>query len=150
MIAMAYGTVYVARVALSNPAQCIKAFLEAEAFNGPSLIIAYSHCIAHGINMTTGIDEQKKAVSSGYWTLFRYNPNLACEGKNPLQLDSKKPTISFEDYALSENRYRVLKKNNPKEAAHLMQQAAAWTARRFDLYEKMAAMTFTDPSEKKE
>jgi pyruvate-ferredoxin/flavodoxin oxidoreductase len=150
MIAMAYGTVYVARVALSNPAQCIKAFLEAEAFNGPSLIIAYSHCIAHGINMTSGIDEQKKAVSSGHWTLFRYNPDLACEGKNPFQLDSKKPTISFEDYALGENRYRVLKKNNPKEAAKLMQLAAEWTARRFELYEKMAAMTFSVCSGKKE
>jgi pyruvate-ferredoxin/flavodoxin oxidoreductase len=143
MIAMAYGTVYVARVSLSNPAQCIKAFLEAEAYDGPSLIIAYSHCIAHGIDMTCGVDAQKKAVASGYWTLFRYNPDLACAGKNPLQLDSKKPTISFDDYALSENRYRVLKKNNPKDAGALMQQASDWSARRFDLYEKMAAMTFT-------
>ena len=143
MIAMAYGTVYVARVSLSNPNQCIKAFLEAEAYDGPSLIIAYSHCIAHGIDMTSGVDAQKKAVSSGYWTLFRYNPDLACAGKNPLQLDSKKPTIAFDEYALNENRYRVLKKNNPKDAAALMQQAADWSARRFDLYEKMAAMTFT-------
>ena len=143
MMAMAYGTVYVARVSLSNPAQCIKAFLEAEAYDGPSLIIAYSHCIAHGIDMTSGVDAQKKAVSSGYWTLFRYNPDLACSGKNPLQLDSKKPTITFDDYALSENRYRVLKKNNPKNSATLMQQASDWSARRFDLYEKMAAMTFT-------
>jgi pyruvate-ferredoxin/flavodoxin oxidoreductase len=143
MMAMAYGTVYVARVSLSNPAQCIKAFLEAEAYDGPSLIIAYSHCIAHGIDMTSGVDAQKKAVSSGYWTLFRYNPDLACRGQNPLQLDSKKPTITFDDYALSENRYRVLKKNNPKDSAALMQQASDWSARRFDLYEKMAAMTFT-------
>ncbi|HTG82030.1 MAG TPA: thiamine pyrophosphate-dependent enzyme, partial [Geobacteraceae bacterium] len=143
MNAMAYGTVYVARVALSNPSQCIKAFLEAEAFDGPSLIIAYAHCIAHGIDMTTAVDEQKKAVNSGYWTLFRYNPDLACSGQNPLQLDSKKPSIPFEEYAMSENRYRVLKKNNPKEAAALMQQAADWTARRFDLYEKMAAMSFS-------
>jgi pyruvate-ferredoxin/flavodoxin oxidoreductase len=143
MMAMAYGTVYVARVSLANPAQCIKAFLEAEAYDGPSLIIAYSHCIAHGIDMTSGVDAQKKAVSSGYWTLFRYNPDLACSGKNPLQLDSKKPTITFDDYALSENRYRVLKKNNPKNSATLMQQASDWSARRFDLYEKMAAMTFT-------
>jgi len=143
MMAMAYGTVYVARVALSNPAQCIKAFLEAEAYDGPSLIIAYSHCIAHGIDMTSGVDAQKKAVASGYWTLFRYNPDLACSGKNPLQLDSKKPTITFDDYALSENRYRMLKKNNPKDSAALMQQASDWSARRFDLYEKMASMTFT-------
>ncbi|KAF0220880.1 MAG: putative pyruvate-flavodoxin [Geobacteraceae bacterium] len=143
MLAMAYGTVYVARVALSNPTQCIKAFLEAEAFDGPSLIIAYAHCIAHGIDMTRAVDEQKKAVASGYWTLFRYNPELACEGKNPLQLDSKTPTIPFDEYALGENRYRVLKKNNPKAADALMKQAADWSARRFDLYEKMAAMSFT-------
>ncbi|HEX8960358.1 MAG TPA: pyruvate:ferredoxin (flavodoxin) oxidoreductase, partial [Geobacteraceae bacterium] len=150
MIAMAYGTVYVARVSLANPGQCIKAFLEAEAFDGPSLIIAYAHCIAHGINMTTAVDEQKKAVSSGYWTLFRYNPDLACKAENPLQLDSKKPTIAFDEYALGENRYRMLKKNNPKAAAALMQQAADWSARRFDLYEKMAAMSFSVcPVEKK-
>ncbi len=150
MLAMAYGTVYVARVALSNPAQCIKAFLEAEAFDGPSLIIAYSHCIAHGINMTCGVDENRKAVASGYWTLFRYNPDLACTGGNPLQLDSKTPTISFEEYAMGENRYRVLKKSNPKAAAALMQQATDWSARRFDLYEKMAAMSFSVcPTDKK-
>ncbi|AJE04612.1 pyruvate:ferredoxin (flavodoxin) oxidoreductase [Geobacter pickeringii] len=150
MIAMAYGTVYVAKVSLANPAQCIKAFLEAEAFDGPSLIIAYAHCIAHGINMTTAVDEQKKAVSSGHWTLFRYNPDLACKGQNPLQLDSKAPSISFEEYALSENRYRVLKKSNPKAAAALMAQASEWNARRFELYEKMAQMTFSVcPAEKK-
>jgi pyruvate-ferredoxin/flavodoxin oxidoreductase len=143
MIAMAYGTVYVARVSLANPGQCIKAFLEAEAFDGPSLIIAYAHCIAHGIDMATAVDEHKKAVGSGYWTLFRYNPDLACAGQNPLQLDSKKPTIAFDEYALGENRYRMLKKNNPKAAAALMQQAADWSARRFDLYEKMAAMSFS-------
>ena len=124
------------------------AFIEAEAFDGPSLIIAYAHCIAHGINMTTAVDEQKKAVSSGYWPLYRYNPALVAEGKNPLQLDSKAPTISFEDYAYGENRYRVLKKNNPEAAAKLMQQANSWTSRRFELYEKMAAMSF-DGSEKK-
>ena len=150
MIAMAYGTVYVAKVSLANPTQCIKAFLEAEAFDGPSLIIAYAHCIAHGINMTTAVDEQKKAVSSGHWTLFRYNPDLACKGENPLQLDSKTPSISFEEYALSENRYRVLKKSNPKAAAALMAQANEWNARRFELYEKMAQMTFSVcPAEKK-
>ena len=88
MIAMSYGTVYVAAVALSNPAQCIKAMLEAEAFDGPSIILAYSHCIAHGIDMTSGVDNQKKAVQSGYWPLYRYNPALAAECKNPLQLDS--------------------------------------------------------------
>jgi len=148
MIAMAYGNVYVAKVALSNPGQVVKAFIEAEAFDGPSLIIAYAHCIAHGIDMATAVDENKRAVASGHWPLFRYNPELSLAGKNPLQLDSKAPSITFEDYAYGENRYRVLKKNNPQAAAKLMQQANSWTARRFELYEKMAAMSF-DGSEKK-
>jgi pyruvate-ferredoxin/flavodoxin oxidoreductase len=143
MIAMAYGNVFVAKVALSNPAQCIKAFMEAEAFDGPSLIIAYAHCIAHGIDMTTAVDEQKKAVACGHWPLFRYNPDLACKGQNPLQLDSKTPTMSFEEYAMGENRYRVLKKANPQVATALMAQATEWNSRRFDLYEKMAAMSFS-------
>jgi pyruvate-ferredoxin/flavodoxin oxidoreductase len=142
LIAMAYGNVFVANVALSNPAQCVKAFLEAEAYNGPSLIVAYSHCIAHGIDMTAGVDEQKKAVASGYWPLFRYNPALAAEGKNPLQLDSKTPTISFEEFANGENRWRVLKKNNPKAAASLIQSGNEWTANRFAFYEKLAAMSY--------
>jgi len=149
MIAMAYGNVYVAKVALSNPAQVVKAFIEAEAFNGPSLIIAYAHCIAHGINMTTAVDEQKNAVASGHWTLMRYNPELAAQGKNPLQLDSKAPTMTFEEYAYGENRYRVLKKNNPEAAAALMEQATSWTSRRFELYEKMAAMSYDSSPEKK-
>ncbi len=148
MIAMAYGNVYVAKVALSNPGQVVKAFIEAEAFDGPSLIIAYAHCIAHGIDMASAVDENKRAVSSGHWPLFRYNPELSLAGKNPLQMDSKAPTISFEEYAYGENRYRVLKKNNPEAAAKLMQQANSWTSRRFELYEKMAAMSF-DGSEKK-
>ena len=142
MMAMAYGNVYVANVALSNPAQVVKAFIEAEAFDGPSLIIAYSHCIAHGIDMTKGVDENKKAVSSGYWPLYRYNPALAAEGKNPLQLDSKSPTTSFEDYAYGENRYKVLQKANPEAAAILMKKATAWTANRFEYYEKLAALTY--------
>jgi pyruvate-ferredoxin/flavodoxin oxidoreductase len=142
MMAMAYGNVYVANVALSNPAQVVKAFIEAEAYDGPSLIIAYSHCIAHGINMTTAVDEQKKAVSSGYWPLYRYNPALTAEGKNPLQLDSKSPTTSFEDYAYGENRYKVLQKSNPEGAAILMKKATAWTASRFEYYQKLAALTY--------
>ncbi len=150
MIAMAYGTVYVAKVSLANPAQCIRAFLEAEAFDGPSLIIAYAHCIAHGINMTTAVDEQKNAVACGYWPLFRYNPDLACKQENPLQLDSKAPSLSFEEYAMGENRYRVLKKTNPAAAQALMDQATDWNSRRFDLYEKMASMSFSVcPTDKK-
>jgi pyruvate-ferredoxin/flavodoxin oxidoreductase len=149
MMAMSYGTCYVATVSLSNPAQAVKAFLEAEAFNGPSLILAYSHCIAHGINMTTAVDEQKKAVACGHWPLYRYNPDLAAQGGNPLILDSKAPTISFEEYAWGENRYRVLKKNNPEVAATLIGKANEWTARRFSLYEKLAAMSFEPVPEKK-
>jgi pyruvate-ferredoxin/flavodoxin oxidoreductase len=144
MIAMVYGNVYVAKIALSNPSQCVKAFIEAEAYNGPSLIIAYSHCIAHGIDMAAGVEENRRAVASGHWPLFRYNPDLAKEGKNPLQLDSKKPSISFEEYAYGENRYRVLRNNNPEAAAELMKQATSWTARRFELYEKLAAMSYEE------
>jgi pyruvate-ferredoxin/flavodoxin oxidoreductase len=149
MMAMSYGTCYVASVSLSNPAQAVKTFLEAEAFNGPSLILAYSHCIAHGINMTTAVDEQKKAVACGHWPLYRYNPELAAQGGNPLILDSKAPTISFEEYAWGENRYRVLKKNNPEVAAALIGKANEWTARKFSLYEKLAAMSFEPVPEKK-
>ena len=149
MIAMSYGSVYVATVALSNPAQCVKAMLEAEAFDGPSLIIAYSHCIAHGIDMTSGVDAQKRAVQSGYWPLYRYNPALAAECKNPLQLDSKPATISFEEYTNSENRYRMLKKSNPEQAAALMKKAGEWTKAHFAYYQKLAALNFEDTCEKK-
>ena len=142
MMAMAYGSVYVANVSLANPGQTVKAFIEAEAHDGPSIIIAYSHCIAHGINMTTAVDEQKKAVSSGYWPLYRYNPALASEGKNPLQLDSKAPTTSFEEFAGGENRYKVLRKINPQAAERLMKKASAWTASRFEYYRKLAALTY--------
>ncbi len=142
MIAMAYGNVYVAKVSLSNPSHVVKAFIEAEAYDGPSLIIAYAHCIAHGINMSTGIDEQKKAVACGHWPLMRYNPSLSSQGMNPLQLDSKAPSMTFEEYAYGENRYRVLKKNDPQKAAELMDQASSWTARRFALYKQMASFSY--------
>ncbi|GFO69969.1 pyruvate-flavodoxin oxidoreductase [Geomonas limicola] len=142
LMAMSYGNVYVASVALSNPAQVVKAFLEAEAFDGPSLIIAYAHCIAHGIDMTRGIDEQKKAVASGHWPLYRYNPALAEEGKNPLQLDSKAPSIAFEEYAYGENRYKSIKKLNPEVADRLMQQASKVAKARFDYYQKLAGLDF--------
>src|SRR5690606_36223731 len=134
--------VYVANVALSNPGQVVKAFIEAEAYDGPSLIIAYSHCIAHGIDMTKGVDENRNAVSSGHWPLYRYNPALVAEGKNPLQLDSKPPTITFEEYAYGENRYKVLKKMNPEVAAALIKKANASTANRFEYYQKLAALKY--------
>ncbi|MDD5286524.1 MAG: pyruvate:ferredoxin (flavodoxin) oxidoreductase [Desulfuromonadaceae bacterium] len=149
MIAMSYGSVYVAAVSLANPAQCVKAMLEAEAFDGPSLIVAYSHCIAHGINMTEGVDAQKKAVQSGYWPLYRYNPALAAECKNPLQLDSKAATIEFSEYTNNENRYRMLKKANPGQAEALMKKAGEWTKAHFAYYQKLAALTYDDTCGKK-
>ena len=142
LLAMSYGSVYVASVSLANPAQCVKAFMEAEAYDGPSLIIAYSHCIAHGINMTTAVDEQKKAVSSGYLPLYRYNPLLADQGKNPLLLDSKAPTTSYEDFINGENRWKVLKKINPEQAEKFAKKAAILVARRNKFYQQMAAMNY--------
>ena len=139
LIAMQYGTVYVAAVAMgANDMQTIRAFMEAEAYDGPSLIIAYSHCIAHGINMTTGMTNQKGAVESGHWPLYRYNPMLAKEGKNPLKLDSKAPKIKFEDYAYTEARYKMLTKSNPGEAKRLMALAEEDTRRRYRIFEEMA------------
>jgi len=124
MIFATYGNVYVARVAMGgSAAQVVRAMKEAEAYNGPSLIIAYAHCINHGINMTTALGQQKKAVESGHWPLYRFNPDLIEQGKNPLTIDSKAPTISFEEYAYGENRYRRLKASQPDLAAKLMAEA---------------------------
>ncbi|NMF19513.1 pyruvate:ferredoxin (flavodoxin) oxidoreductase, partial [Cloacibacillus porcorum] len=114
MMAMSYGNVYVGKVALgANDAHTVKVFEEAEAYEGPSIIIAYCHCIAHGIDMVKGLDQQKKAVESGHWMLMRYNPDLAKEGKNPLIIDSKEPTLPLEDYIYNEVRYKSLKAANP-------------------------------------
>jgi pyruvate-ferredoxin/flavodoxin oxidoreductase len=138
MIAMTYGNIYVAKVSLANPAQAVKAMLEADAYDGPSLVLAYTHCIAHGIDMASAVEGCKEAVNSGHWPLFRYDPRLADQGKNPLQLDSKEPTMTFEDYAQRQNRYRVLKKANPEAAERLMAEANKITATRYDLYKKLA------------
>jgi pyruvate-ferredoxin/flavodoxin oxidoreductase len=139
LLAMTYGNIYVAKVALgASPAQVVKAFVEAEAYPGPSLILAYTHCIAHGINMTTGTDEQKKAVACGHWPLYRFDPRLKEAGKNPLQLDSKPPTLAFEEYAYGENRYRSLKQSKPEAAAELMKLATGDAASRYALMEQLA------------
>ena len=122
----------------------VKAFAEASAYDGPSIIIAYSHCIAHGINMTSGLGEQKKAVTSGHWMLYRYNPDLADQGKNPLQLDSKEPTTSLEDYIYSENRYLVLKKTNPDRAAKLLKLAKEDIRRSQRMYRNLAAISYEE------
>lgn len=140
LLAMAYGTVYVAHVALgANDQQTLRAFQEAEAYDGPSLIIAYSHCIAHGIEMNKGLEQQKLAVQTGYWPLYRYNPALAEEGKNPFTLDSKAPALPLEAYAYNETRYRMLLQSNQQRAESLMQQAREDVQERFTRYQQMAA-----------
>jgi pyruvate-ferredoxin/flavodoxin oxidoreductase len=139
LIAMSYGNIYVAKVAMgANPNQAVKAFAEAESYNGPSLIIAYSHCIAHGINMSKGYLEQKKAVACGYWPLLRFDPRLWDQDKNPLQLDSKAPTGDFEEFAYGENRYRRLKQSKPDVASVLMKQAKEDVAARYSLLDKLS------------
>jgi pyruvate-ferredoxin/flavodoxin oxidoreductase len=139
MIAMTYGNIYVARVAMgANDAQTIKAFLEAEAYDGPSLIIAYSHCIAHGIDMAKGMEQQKLAVQTGYWPLIRFNPNLAKEGKNPLILDSKPPSLPLEKYVYNETRYTQLMQVNEEAAEHLLKLAQEDVYRRWKMYENWA------------
>ncbi|WP_375480214.1 pyruvate:ferredoxin (flavodoxin) oxidoreductase [uncultured Nostoc sp.] len=139
MIAMTYGNVYVASVALgARDEHTLKAFLEAEAYNGPSLIIAYSHCIAHGINMTTGMNHQKTLVESGRWLLYRHNPELLNQGKNPLQLDMRSPKQSVEDSMYQENRFKMLTKSKPDVAKHLLEQAQAEVDARWQTYQFLA------------
>ena len=137
---MSYGYIYVAQVAMGyNMQQCLNAFVEAESYNGPSLIIAYAPCINHGIKggMTIAQDEEKKAVESGYWHCFRYDPRLAEEGKNPFQLDSKKPTKEYKDFLMGEVRYNSLARSNPERAEALF-DAASKTAT--EKYEKLAKL----------
>ncbi|MEH1769011.1 MAG: pyruvate:ferredoxin (flavodoxin) oxidoreductase [Nostoc sp.] len=139
MIAMTYGNVYVASVALgARDEHTLKAFLEAEAYDGPSLIIAYSHCIAHGINMTTGMNHQKTLVESGRWLLYRHNPELLNQGKNPLQLDMRSPTQSVEHSMYQENRFKMLTKSKPEVAKHLLEQAQAEVDARWQMYQYLA------------
>ncbi|MBI5726346.1 MAG: 4Fe-4S dicluster domain-containing protein, partial [Ignavibacteriales bacterium] len=139
LMAMSYGNVYVAKVAMgANDAHTVKAFLEAEAYDGPSIIIAYSHCIAHGINMATGMKNQKAAVDSGYWQLFRYHPDWVTEGRNPFKLDSKGLKIPLKDFAYLETRYKMLVKSHPEMAARLMDEAQQDVTTKVKFYEQMA------------
>lgn len=139
--AISYGNVYVARIAMgANPQQALLAIREAEAYEGPSLILAYSHCIAHGINMQKGLDQQARAVHSGHWPLIRFNPDVREEGVNPFVLDSPRPTIKLREYAENELRYRMLARTNPKAADQLMEMAQAAIDRKWRLYEDMASM----------
>jgi pyruvate-ferredoxin/flavodoxin oxidoreductase len=141
--AVNYGTVYVAAVAMgANDAQTVRAFLEAESYNGPSIIIAYSHCIAHGIDMTRGMQQQKAAVDSGHWLLYRYDPRLTEQGKNPLILDSKPPSIPIKDYIYSETRYKMLTLSQPEEAKRLLQLAQADVRARYRFYQQLAGLNY--------
>jgi len=141
MMAMTYGSVYVARVSFgSNDMQTVKAFLEAEAYDGPSLLICYAHCIAHGYDLIHGLDQQKAAVQSGYWPLYRFNPDLIKQGKNPLQLDSKAPALPLEKYIYNETRYSMLTRSKPEAAKELLKEAQEDVNSRWKLYEHWANM----------
>jgi pyruvate-ferredoxin/flavodoxin oxidoreductase len=141
LMAMSYGYIYVAQVALgADPSQAQKAFIEAESYDGPSIIIAYSHCIAHGFNLIKGLDEQKKAVQSGHWLLYRFDPRRTEQGENPLSFDSREPTIPLSDYIYNENRYKILKKAKPEVSARLLEQAQENINRRYNLYKNLAGM----------
>ena len=138
--AIAYGNVYVARIAMgANPQQTLLAFREAEAYPGPSIILAYSHCIAHGINMQKGLQQQDNAVASGYWPLVRYNPALRKTDSNPFVLDSPRPRIKFRRYAENELRYKLLSRTHPAQFEHLMDMAQQVVRQKWEIYEEMAS-----------
>ena len=145
MHAMNYGNVYVAAVSMgANDAQVSKAFLEAESYDGVSIVIAYSHCIAHGINMTKGIRQQQAAVASGHWMLYRYDPRRTALGQNPLVLDSGAPTIPVKDYIYSETRYKMLTLSQPEEAAKLLEEAQQDVNTRYQFYRQMAGLDYSE------
>jgi pyruvate-ferredoxin/flavodoxin oxidoreductase len=144
--AIAYGSVYVAQVAMgANLQQTLQAFREAEAYPGTSLILAYSHCIAHGYDLQYGLSQQDLAVATGYWPLLRYNPVLRTVGENPFRLDSPRPTRPFTDFAYNELRYQALTTTRPEEATHLAEMAQAAVREKYRLYEQMARLE-VDPS----
>jgi pyruvate-ferredoxin/flavodoxin oxidoreductase len=140
-MAMTYGDVYVARVAMGgSDVQTLRAFREAEAYAGPSLIIAYSPCIAHGYDLRHGMEQQRAAVLSGHWPLFRYHPARARDGQNPLELDSKAPSAPLETYVYNETRYTMLTHSDPDTARRLLDAAQKDARARWQLYEHRAAM----------
>ncbi len=143
MMMMSYGSVYVAQVAIgASHNQTVKAMVEAEKYNGPSIVLCYSHCIAHGIDMSHGLEAEERAVKSGHWLLYRYNPELIDQGKNPLQLDCKAPSISFEDYAYSEIRFRTLKAQDAQRAKMLLDLGQRDCDRRWNLYSQLAGLDY--------
>jgi pyruvate-ferredoxin/flavodoxin oxidoreductase len=146
LMAMAYKNAYVATVAMGySDVQTVRAFIEAEAYDGPSIIIAYSHCIAHGIDMAKGLDHQTMAIESGAWTLYRFNPGLYAKGENPLKLDSKSPKMTYEDWAMKETRFKSLVQSSPERAKALMEQGKREAAARVKFYEAIAAAGHTSP-----
>ncbi len=150
MIAMTYGNIYVAQINLgANMNQAVQALAEAEAYDGPALVIAYAHCIAHGIDMSKGLLEAKKAVQSGRWILYRYNPALKEQGLNPLKIDSGEPTIALKDFMSGENRFKTLMKNNPERAERLLKIAEEEYAYRRKLYKELAALPGASDEAKK-
>ena len=140
MLAMTYGSIYVARIAIgARDNQTLTALREAESYPGPSLVIAFAHCISHGYSLTDGIEHQKLAVETGYWPLFRYDPRRTERGENPLMLDSPAPKIALTKYTKSENRFRMLEKKDPARSAEFDRLAQAEVNKRFALYQKLAA-----------
>ena len=150
-MAMTYGNVYVASVAMgAKDEHTLKAFLEAEAYDGPSIIIAYSSCIAHGIDMTTAMTDQKVAVESGQWLLYRFHPDRASNGENPLMLDSRAPSRKVQDFLLQQTRFKMLTKSKPEDAERLWKLAQTDAENRFRMYEYMAGRKPEPPAPPKE
>jgi pyruvate-ferredoxin/flavodoxin oxidoreductase len=150
LMAIAYGYVYVARVAMGFSDQhTLRSFLDAESYPGPSLIIAYSHCISHGIDMVKGLEQQKLAVQCGLWPLYRYDPRLAADGRNPLQIDYKEPTIPVDQYMYNETRFRMLTQSDEARAEMLLKLSREDAKARWNFYSQMAAMHYNEPAEQK-
>ena len=144
-IAMTYGSIYVAQVAMGySDAQTVRAFVEAESYEGPSLIIAYSHCVGMGFDLSKGYEHQKMAVESGSWVCYRFDPRLAAQGKNPLQIDSKEMSLPVDDFRPTENRYNMLKKANPEAAELLWDKAQKHACSRWQMLKQQAEMVYAD------
>jgi pyruvate-ferredoxin/flavodoxin oxidoreductase len=143
-IAMTYGNIYVAQVAMGySDSQTVRAFVEAESYDGPSLIIAYSHCISMGFDMSKGYEHQKAAVQSGSWICYRFDPRLALQGKNPLQIDSREPSLSVDDFVVQENRYNMLKKVHPDAAQMLWEKAQRHVCTKWEILRQQAEIVYT-------
>jgi len=143
LMALVYGHVYVAQVAFgAKDNQTVRAFQEAESYDGPSLIIAYSHCIAHGFDLADGLEHQQMAVDTGLWPLYRFDPRRTDLGENPLKLDSKAPKGAFQEFALKETRFRMLMKSHPERAKMLLNEAQRSVEARFSVYRQLAQMQF--------